>query len=146
VASTMIIARPDAANPTQYLGVYVHSNGMPTAGGKILFAQVVTRFKGDVEAALKYYIDEHPTGWSYLSEAFGQNECYCHDHGEGTAETAYHGPEHEQGNDWTYILWPAKGLEIRRFDYGRVALVPWDQERVDWEGIEQRAYAMSGNV
>lgn len=132
-----VIARADPADRQRWNGIYVHKNGHPAYCGKYLFTQVITRFKGDLEAAAEHFIDHHPAGWSVLDEAFGRNECYCHDKG-GKNELAARFDETSARNmEWTYVLRP-EGLEIRRGDRGVVELVPWDQERTDWQEITER--------
>jgi hypothetical protein len=139
MSTCFLIARPDPADPERWAGVTGHANGMPTDVGRHLFAHVVTHFSSDPEAAAVHFIDQHVGGWRFLTEVFGRNECYCHDFGEPDADArATH--EHAGGIDWTYVMRPG-GLEIRRWDYGVVATVPWGQERVDWQAIEEKAYA-----
>lgn len=145
MSTHMIIARPDAADPTSYQGNYVHGDGEPACGGKYLFGHVMTHFGGDVDAALAYYLDEHPKGWSFLSEEFGKGNCYCCDLGEGKpAEPQFTTPRQQSGYDWTYILRP-QGMEVHRFDKGIIATVPWDADLfivIDWELMTKAAYAL----
>jgi len=141
MATHAVIARPHPHTTERWNGVYVHKDGHPTRVGKFLFAQIVTRFNADVEAAAEHYIDHHPCGWSVVEEAFGANECYCHDHGEKDV-TAHEDETGAPDMDWTYVLRPA-GLEIRRRDRGVVAVVRWNADRVDWEGIEDLAERMA---
>lgn len=139
MSTRFVIAAPDSVDPMKWLGIYGHSDGYPTGSGKELYAQVVTHFKGDLTAATAYYINAHPAGWRYLGEGVGGNECYCHDMGEGTANTAFETERGAGGMDWTYVLRPG-GLEIRKWGQ-LVTTVPWDQERTDWAEIERGAPA-----
>lgn len=141
MSTRFAIARPDPGDPARWTGIHGNGDGHPGYTGKHLFAHVVTRFKGDLEAAAEFFIDQHPAGWAGLPEAFGQVECYCHDRGEGTG---HRWTETEKGSgsmDWTYVLRP-EGLEVRRWNRGVAALVPWDQERVDWEEVGRAGYAL----
>lgn len=80
-----VIARPHPDDRQRWSGIYVHKNGDPTWTGSYLYTQVLTQFSGDPEAAAEHFIDRHPAGWSVLDEAFGRNECYCHDRGDRAA-------------------------------------------------------------
>ncbi|MEV6400924.1 hypothetical protein AB0M39_40135 [Streptomyces sp. NPDC051907] len=140
MSTRFVIARPDEADPAKWTGVYGDADGMPTGAGKHLYAHVVTRFSGDPRLAAEFFIDEHSAGWSFLAESFGRSECYCHDHGEPEAP-ARETETGAGGMDWTYVLRP-EGLEVRRWDYGVAALVPWGRERTDWEAIEAKGYAL----
>ncbi|MFF9265795.1 hypothetical protein [Streptomyces longwoodensis] len=104
---------------------------------------MVNEFAKDPEAAARYYIDQHPTGWACLTPdaTTGANECYCHDRGEGAQDGWTTTQDHAASYDWTYVLRP-DGLEVRRWDHGVVALVAWDADRVDWEEIERKGHAL----
>lgn len=142
MSTNFTIARPVPGEPERWNGIYGNANGMPTDAGKYLYAHVVNRFGGDLEAAARFFIDKHPGGWPCMTEAFGQLECYCHDRGEGDDAVWAQTEQHAESMDWTYVLRP-EGLEVRRWAYGVVATVPWDQERTDWEVIERAGYEMS---
>jgi hypothetical protein len=143
MSTRAVIARPHPDDPARWTGTYLHGDGYPTGGGKFLFRQVVVEFGGDPEKAAQFFIDQHPAGWSSLGEIADQNECYCHDRGEPDA-IAVETETGAGGMDFTYVLRP-EGLEVRRWDYGMVALVAWSPDnRVDWGEIEDLAYAMTG--
>ncbi|MFC4328392.1 hypothetical protein ACFPC0_11190 [Streptomyces andamanensis] len=131
-----VIARP--TGPDTFTGIYVGGDGYPQATGRCLWKQVITHFHGDLEAAARYYIDDHPRGWYRLDEAFGRNECYCHDRGEGTDGRPMLSTQDQISDvDYTYVLMP-EYLKIYRFGRPRKKRVTWDPEqRVNWEGIDQ---------
>lgn len=134
-----LIARPtERGNPARWEGIYVHGDGYPRHTGAALLGQITLHFKGDLDAALAYYLDQHPTGWRHLSgdAGVGGNECYCHDAGEGEQSGWIVDQDKAGTYDWQYII-RADGMEISRFGKGSVT-VPWNQERVDWQEIEQR--------
>lgn len=58
-----------------FKGVYHHWDSYPEALGCTLFDAYKNRFKSDINAMLKYFIDEHPAGWSTIN---ADEECYCH--------------------------------------------------------------------
>lgn len=60
----------------EFSGVYVHSDGYPTGRGPLLFQMIREEFKGDLKAALRFIIDEHPAGWSSLIPEY--RACFCH--------------------------------------------------------------------
>lgn len=135
MSTRAIIARPHPTDPTRWTGTYVHSDGYPTVSGQAVWNQVVDRFGKDPEKAAQYLIDQHPTGWSYVTDE--EAVCYCHDRGEGTDTPAVLTEKDAGGIDYTYVLRP-EGLEVHRWGRGVVAVVPWDQQSVDW-GVIQRA-------
>lgn len=47
-------------------GRYCHWDGYPDGVGAELFHAIRDHFKGDIEAALKFLIDDHPAGWSAI--------------------------------------------------------------------------------
>lgn len=144
MSTRAVIARPtNPDDPTQYEGIYVHSDGYPTHTGRAIWQQVVNEFAKDPQAAARYYIDQHPTGWSILAPdaTTAANECYCHDRGEGE-QTGWLSDQTKAGGfDWTYVLRP-EGLEIRRRDRGVVALVEWDAELVHFQEIQTKGMAL----
>lgn len=138
------IARPTSPDdPTRYEGVYLHSDGYPTFTGRAIWQQVVNEFNRDAEAAARYYIDAHPTGWCGLmpDATTAANECFCHDRGEGEQGGWISDQTHDAEFDWTYVLRP-EGLEIRRWDRGVVALVRWDADRLNFSEIEAKGHAL----
>ena len=72
-----------------WAGVYHHSDGYPSGLGCYLFRLIRREHHGDVEAFLKWAIDEHDGGWSHIFPSEyrpdGQGKarkpqpvCYCH--------------------------------------------------------------------
>lgn len=76
----------------KFRGVYHHWDGYPGALGATLHELYNGHFGKDLEAMLKYLIDDHPAGWSSINNAdFTQEpgfeergfktkgpQCYCH--------------------------------------------------------------------
>jgi hypothetical protein len=63
-------ARSSPARPLDgWEGRYCHYD-YPAHQGRVLHEAVTGSFAGDVEAARRYLIDEHPAGWSYLGGDF----------------------------------------------------------------------------
>jgi hypothetical protein len=50
-------------------GRYIHADGYPSGVGKTLYHAIREHFQGDIAAALKLLIDDHPAGWSALAGA-----------------------------------------------------------------------------
>jgi len=144
MATQAIIARlTDPDDPTKFAGMYVGGDGYPTHTGRAVWRQVVAHFRGDLDQAARYYIDQHPTGWKLLgAEAIGDDICYCHDMHEGEQDHWLRTQDQVDSIDYTYVLRP-EGLEILRHGRGAGRLiVPWDQERVNWEAIQEKAIAL----
>lgn len=142
MSTRALIARPtDPDDPSKFEGIYIHGDGYPEHTGFALFAQITEHFKGDLETALAYYIDKHPTGWRHLSgdAGIGGNECYCHDAGEGEQAGWVVSQDKAAEYDYTYIVRP-EGLEMRRYGRGSVN-VPWDRERFHWPDVVQQLKA-----
>lgn len=57
------IARTDANG---WSGRYHHSDGYPTHLGRVLFNLYRKHFHSDAEAMLKFLLDDHKAGWSFL--------------------------------------------------------------------------------
>lgn len=75
MSTRSIIARV-GKHEGEFSGVYVHSDGMPTSMGPLLFQIIGEEFKGDLKAALRFLINEHLASWS---SPFPENRsCYCH--------------------------------------------------------------------
>ena len=81
--------------PGKFSAIYHHWDGYPTGLGATLWELYHTHFKKDIEAMLKFLIDDHPAGWSTINGAdfslpAGYNEdiggrekphgpsCFCH--------------------------------------------------------------------
>lgn len=137
-----VIARPtDPADPSKFAGMYVNADGYPTHTGRAIWRAYHLSFGRDLEALARYYIDQHPTGWSVLgADAVGKDECFCHDKGEGEQPGWTRTQDQVDDVDYTYVLRP-EGLEIMRF--GRVkekVTVPWGDENtyVNWEDLDRQ--------
>jgi len=121
----------------------------------VLFDAVNGHFAGDVDAAHRYLIDDHPAGWSYLGGDFtkptgfarridrfadGRNQCYCHGDRDDpaapligqqrAAEFAHYGYvlSHEQLTVLVY-------RDGRRLEPG--ADVGWSAQP-DWDDLDDR--------
>ncbi|MFD3455807.1 hypothetical protein ACFWVC_26965 [Streptomyces sp. NPDC058691] len=71
-----LIARPTADGG--FAGRYVHCDGEPTARIFALADVVLNVHGGDVEAAARALLDEHPNGWVSLPGSDDAGECFCH--------------------------------------------------------------------
>jgi hypothetical protein len=76
-----IIARPTEGGG--FAGRYLHHDGAPHSAVSLLRDFVLNVRNGDVDAAVRYLIDEHPNGWNSLPASDGGGSCLCHD-GDGT--------------------------------------------------------------
>ena len=68
MSTRSVIARPTPEGG--FHGTYCHYDGYPAHQGRILFDAVTGYFAGDIDAACRYLIDEHPAGWSVLHGDF----------------------------------------------------------------------------
>ncbi|MDX2849257.1 hypothetical protein PV342_12460 [Streptomyces sp. PA03-3a] len=99
MATKSILARPTADGG--FAGRHVQCDGFPSARIFTLGYLVSDVHRGDVEAAARALLDEHPNGWVSLPRRGNPGECYCHsgDHSdrlymgllteEGTADGRY---------------------------------------------------------
>ncbi|MGW3657159.1 hypothetical protein ACWD6R_16355 [Streptomyces sp. NPDC005151] len=77
MAARSIVARP--AEGGGFAGRYVHFDGEPTTRVWVLRHLVLNVHAGDVAAAARALLDEHPNGWVRLpDEAEDDGECFCH--------------------------------------------------------------------
>jgi hypothetical protein len=154
VSTRSVIARPTPEGG--FHGTYCHYDGYPAHQGRILFDAVTDHFAGDIDAACRYLIDQHPAGWSVLHGDFtisagfrtGRhpqdlgNQCYCH----GDRQEPPRPPLTEQTArdafiDYAYVL-DAERLRVltnRPGGWQPVAEVAWT-ERPDWDAIDQHAH------
>ncbi|MGW2700863.1 hypothetical protein [Streptomyces sp. NPDC001340] len=72
-----IIARPTESGG--FAGRYLHHDGAPSTAVSLLRDLVLNVRGGDVEAATRYLLDEHPNGWISLPASDGGGRCLCHD-------------------------------------------------------------------
>ena len=67
MATSSIISRP---TPQGWEGRSCHYDGYPHHQGRVLFEAVTCHFAAEVDAARRYFIDDHPAGWSQLGGDF----------------------------------------------------------------------------
>lgn len=97
MATRSILARPVGDG---WEGRYHHSDGYPSTMGPLL-RRVREHFKGNVEAMLRFVIDEHPAGWSVLDGDLSLTPGYVEDistlpvYPEGTTITGHDGAQHD---------------------------------------------------
>lgn len=105
MATRSIVARPTEGGG--FTGRYVHFNGEPRARVWALRFLVLDVYRGDVEAAARVLLDEHPNGWVTLPDT-DAGECFCHgdqfgdpiDMGQLTHEST------GKGLQFAYVLHP----------------------------------------
>lgn len=142
-------------------GRYVHSDGYPSHALRQLFLIRSEGFDGDVDAMLRYYLDDH-CGWSWVGpdtktpagfveisnwpsyenqaayEAFfRQNHCYCHgDRHEDLWDDWRRGNDTDTADlEWAYVLNDI-GVSVFKPNvegtrWEFLALVRWDEELTD---------------
>ncbi|MEU4095533.1 hypothetical protein [Streptomyces sp. NPDC026673] len=76
MATKSILARPTADGG--FAGRHVQCDGYPTARIFTLGYLVSNVHRGNVEAAARALLDEHPNGWVSLPRRGNPGECYCH--------------------------------------------------------------------
>jgi hypothetical protein len=153
VSTRSVIARPTPEGG--FSGTYCHYDGYPAHQGRILFDGVTGHFAGDIDAACRYLIDEHPAGWSVLGGDFtipagfraGRHpqdlgsQCYCHgDRHEPPRPPLTEQTARDAFVDYAYVL-DAERLHVvtnRPGGWQPVAEVAWT-ERPDWDAIDQHA-------
>lgn len=131
-----VIAREVPHDRRRWIGVRVALDGNPLVTGKWLWTHTKIHFGGSQGAAAEHFIDHHPGGWRFLDEAFGRNECLCHDHAD--RESCLVDQSSAPETAWTYVL-RTEVLEVRRWDWGVAGRAPWRSDRVHWDQIEQKA-------
>ena len=122
-----VIARPTPQGG--WAGCYLHWDNYPAGRGKALWEVYHNEAHGDIEDMLRFYIDEHPGGWStmkplerepadvmydatrFWSKGRYSGACYCH-----RADNGERGPEPDMpvtsdgdhcGTEYAYVLDPA---------------------------------------
>ncbi|MET9412156.1 hypothetical protein ABZX90_41540 [Streptomyces sp. NPDC002935] len=70
-----IIARPVGGG---FAGRYLHRDGAPDSAVWLLRDLVLNVHGGDIEAATRLLLDEHPNGWVSLPASDSDGECFCH--------------------------------------------------------------------
>lgn len=66
MSTRSVIARK---TPSGFKGVYHHWDGYPSGLGATLFGLFNGHFKRDLNAMMKYLVDDHPAGWSTINGA-----------------------------------------------------------------------------
>ena len=100
-----------------FLGVRHQKYSMPEALGKTLWNLYHNHFKGDLEAMLKYLIDDHSAGWSNIVNANFElppnyqtdpknvgPQCYCHGRLSASAYPVTAKTVFEQAISWVYLF------------------------------------------
>lgn len=118
-----IIARP---TPTGFAGRYVHNDGHPDMRLPLLRALYAGPFAGDLDAMLRFLVDDHPAGWSQLGLdvhgdtgftnpciRVGDNtpRCYCHGDRNETPWLHTEANTDQALADWIYVLHP-DGIQV----------------------------------
>jgi hypothetical protein len=65
MSTRCVVARKTASG---FEGRFVHWDGYPSGVGATLFNAYRSHFKHNLKEMLKYFIDDHPAGWSELCE------------------------------------------------------------------------------
>jgi len=148
VGTRSVIARPAGDG---WQGRACHYDGYPDHQGRVLFDAVTGHFAGDVNAACRYLIDEHPAGWSFLGGDFtqppgfhaagnagGRNQCYCHGDRDEPAESLLDpGTARACSTQYAYVL-ASDGMRVLRASRGgwdQLAELAWD-DQPDWHAIQ----------
>ncbi|GHE79924.1 hypothetical protein GCM10014715_39080 [Streptomyces spiralis] len=91
-----------------FAGRIVLHDGEPGTAASLLRSLVHHVCGGDVEAATRLLIDEHPGGWVDIPDADSDGTCLCHDapplNGPATTELATH--ETSGHTEFVYVLYP----------------------------------------
>lgn len=102
-----VVAR---ATESGFTGRIVLHDGAPGTAVLLLRSLVHHVCSGDVEAATRLLIDEHPGGWLDIPDADSDGKCLCHDappiNGPATTEPETH--ESSGHVEFVYILQPAR--------------------------------------
>jgi hypothetical protein len=153
VSTRSVIACPTPEGG--FHGAYCHNDGYPAHQGRILFDAVTGHFDGDLDAACRYLIDQHPAGWSVLHGDFTvppgyrtghdpgdlRNQCYCHgDRQEPPRPTLTDHSARAAWVDYAYVL-EADRLRVltnRAGGWQPVAEPDWT-DTPDWDAIDRHA-------
>ncbi len=105
-----VIAR---ATKDVFEGRYHHWDAYPDGLGKTLYGLFSGHFKGDLEAMLKFLLDDHTAGWSTINnrdftleagfDGPGPN-CYCHGSRKGRASAVTNRNASGCGCEWAYVF------------------------------------------
>jgi hypothetical protein len=123
-----IIARP---TPTGFAGRYVHNDGHPDMRLPLLRNLYAGPFAGDLDAMLRFLVDDHPAGWSQLgpdpsrdtgfvshvnrpiAQAMADRDfrCYCHGDRHEAPRLNTEANTDPVLADWIYVLRP-DGIDV----------------------------------
>lgn len=137
-----------------WTGRYHHWDGYPSGLGASIYEQVNGHFGGDVEAALRFYCDEHPAGFSTivgadLAQVCGfagsrvsasTPQCYCHGERSGDEQICQSAdPESISWLDWAYILSPESNsmavMEAVAGEWALAGYVRFGEAPPNWEAL-----------
>lgn len=134
---------------TGFAGVYHHWDSYPEGLGKTLYKIFNKVFNQDLEAMLKYLIDDHPAGWSTIvggdfSQQPGFEEggfttkgpkCYCHG-GRGEPGSILTGDSNWE--QYVYIFSQENEtpiMEIKERASGKINKIILTDPEPDWQRI-----------
>jgi hypothetical protein len=138
VSIRSIIARPTGDG---FAGRYVHQDGHPTARVPILLTAFQTHFVGNITAATRFYLDDHPAGWLSLGTDFTAapnyqapscaNRCFCHGRDDEGPTLLTHDTVDPLWHEWIYLL-RTDGLQIIRTDWRKCTQATWASHLLPW--------------
>ncbi|WP_073947602.1 hypothetical protein [Streptomyces kebangsaanensis] len=114
MATRAIIARPTGSGG--FTGRYLHQDGKPDTAVGLLQDFVLNAHVGDVEAATRFLLDEHPNGWLNLPASDGGGECFCHN-GDGLDMGLFTDQTDGEG-EYAYVLHPDRIEVLARASEG----------------------------
>ncbi|MFF0291073.1 hypothetical protein [Streptomyces sp. NPDC005262] len=120
-----VVARP---TPQGFTGRIFLNDGAPDVAMSVLRGFVLNVQEGDVEAAARVLIDEHPGGWIDVPDP--DCRCLCHDAppSNGAASTEPTTEQTASEAEYVYVLHPER----------LAVLVPGDD---GWEGIRSTPWS-----
>ncbi|WP_329562044.1 hypothetical protein [Kitasatospora sp. NBC_01266] len=143
MSTRSIIAR---LTPDGFAGRYVHEEGCPIDRVPILLTAIQEHFAGDIEAAARFYLDDHPAGWLSLGTDFTieptyhgpagaadamHNRCFCHGRDDEGPTLLTHASVDPLWHEWIYLLRP-DGLQIIRTDWRKCTQDTWASHLLPW--------------
>lgn len=76
------IMRLTNSSPLDAVGVYGHWDGYPSGVGCALWHALRDRFNGNAAEAMRFFIDQHPAGWSSICNVDWSLPVGARDHGK----------------------------------------------------------------
>ncbi|WP_327349622.1 hypothetical protein OG772_20280 [Streptomyces sp. NBC_01321] len=126
MSTRAIVARPTEGGG--FAGRYLHQDGDPATAMRLLRDFVLLGHSGNVEAATRILLDEHPFGWIDLPDAESDGECFCHSvETASRLDTGLLTHESDADVEYAYVLHPDR----------LVALAPGGD---GWEPIRTSAW------